>query len=177
MGRFSQIRQGMAFAFAPPAVSELGNAKGFDFQLQDRGGVGHAALMNARNQLLGMAAQDPRLMAVRPNGMEDQPEYRVDVDWTRAGALGVPISTIHNTVSAAFGQRLCQRLHPGRPRQACLCSGRRTPPHAAPQPGSTLLPRPDRRNGPFCFSGQWSLDPGIAPTGALQQLPLHQHLG
>ena len=103
MGAFSQWRDAMVFAFAPPAVVELGNSKGFDFQLQDRGGLGHDALMDARNQLLGMAAQDPRLFGVRPNGMEDVPEYRLDVDWEKAGALGVPISAIHETVRAAFG--------------------------------------------------------------------------
>ena len=103
MRAFSQIRNAMVFAFPPPAVIELGNAKGFDFQLQDRGGLGHAALIAARNQLLGMAAQDPRLIRVRPNGMEDVPEYRIDVDWEKAGALGVPITAIHNTIAAAFG--------------------------------------------------------------------------
>ncbi|MDD2237349.1 MAG: efflux RND transporter permease subunit, partial [Kiritimatiellae bacterium] len=64
---------------------------------------GHEALMQARNQLLGMAAQDPRLASVRPNGMEDVSEYQIDVDWEKAGALGLPISDIHNTISAAFG--------------------------------------------------------------------------
>ena len=103
MAKFSKIRNAMVFAFPPPAVIELGTAKGLDFQLQDRGGLGHEALMAARNQLLGMAAQDPRLTAVRPNGMEDVPEYRVDVDWEKAGALGIPITSIHNTISAAFG--------------------------------------------------------------------------
>ncbi|MGA2171168.1 MAG: efflux RND transporter permease subunit, partial [Terracidiphilus sp.] len=103
MMAFSQIRNAMVFAFPPPAVVELGNARGVDFQLMDRGGVGHAALMNARNQLLGMAAQDRRLVNVRPNGMEDVPEYRIDVDWEKAGALGLPITSIHNTISAAFG--------------------------------------------------------------------------
>ena len=103
MGAFSQIRNAMIFAFPPPAVVELGMAKGFDFQLLDRGGLGHAGLMAARNQLLGMAAQDPVLTKVRPNGLEDVPEYRVDVDWEKAGALGVPITSIHNTISAAFG--------------------------------------------------------------------------
>jgi len=103
MARFAGIRNAMVFAFAPPAVVELGTSKGFDFQLQDRGGIGHQALMNARNQLLGMAAQDDRLTRVRPNGMEDVPQYRLDVDWERAGTLGVPINSIHNTVSAAFG--------------------------------------------------------------------------
>lgn len=103
MGRFSRIRNAMVFAFAPPAVVELGQAKGFDFQLLDRGGLGHAKLMEARNQLLAMAARDPALTKVRPNGLEDVPEYRVDVDWERAGALGVPITSIHNTISAAFG--------------------------------------------------------------------------
>ena len=100
---FSQFRGALVFAFAPPAVLELGNARGVDFQLLDRGGVGHDALMSARNQLLGMAAQDPRLAKVRPNGMEDVSQYRVDVDWDKAGALGVPITAIHDTVSAAFG--------------------------------------------------------------------------
>jgi hydrophobe/amphiphile efflux-1 (HAE1) family protein len=103
MAKFSKIRNAMVFAFPPPSVIELGNARGFDFQLQDRAGLGHKALMAARNQLLGMAAQDPRLKAVRPNGMEDVPEYRVDVDWEKAGALGVPIASIHTTLSAAFG--------------------------------------------------------------------------
>ena len=103
MGEFSKIRNAMVFAFAPPAVIELGMAKGFDFQLLDRGGLGHDELMSARNQLLGMAASDPVLTKVRPNGLEDVPEYRVDVDWEKAGALGVPITSIHNTISAAFG--------------------------------------------------------------------------
>jgi len=81
----------------------LGMAKGFDFQLLDRGGLGHQALMEAQHQLLGIAAKDPRLTAVRPNSMEDVPEYRIDVDWEKAGALGVPITSIHSTISAAFG--------------------------------------------------------------------------
>ena len=103
MAELSKIRNAMVFSFPPPSVIELGNAKGFDFQLQDRGGLGHEALMAARNQLLGMAAKDPRLTAVRPNGMNDVPEYRIEVDWEKAGALGVPITSIHNTISAAFG--------------------------------------------------------------------------
>jgi HAE1 family hydrophobic/amphiphilic exporter-1 len=103
MQAFSQIRNAMVFAFPPPAVIELGQGTGFDFQLLDRGGLGHAELMAARNQLLGMAAQDTRLVRVRPNGLEDVPEYRVDVDWEKAGALGVPITAIHKTISDAFG--------------------------------------------------------------------------
>jgi hydrophobic/amphiphilic exporter-1 (mainly G- bacteria), HAE1 family len=100
---FSQIRNAMVFTFPPPSVIELGMATGFDFQLLDRGGLGHEKLMAARNQLLGMAFQDKRLTKVRPNGMEDIPEYRIDVDWQKAGALGVPIASIHSTISAAFG--------------------------------------------------------------------------
>jgi HAE1 family hydrophobic/amphiphilic exporter-1 len=81
----------------------MGNARGVDFQLLDRGGLGHAALMNARNQLLGMAAKDPRLANVRPNGMEDVPQFRIDVDWEKTGAMGIPLPSIHNTIAAAFG--------------------------------------------------------------------------
>ncbi len=103
MMAFSQIKGAMVFAFPPPPVIELGQATGFDFELLDRGGMGHEKLMMARNQLLGMAAKDPRLVRVRPNGMEDVPEYRVDIDWEKAGALGVSIASIHDTISSAFG--------------------------------------------------------------------------
>ncbi len=103
MGALSGIKNAMVFVFPPPAVLELGMATGFDFQLLDRGGLGHQALMGAQYQLLGIASQDKRLTAVRPNSMSDVSEYRIDVDWDRAGALGVPITSIHRTLSAAFG--------------------------------------------------------------------------
>ncbi|MFO7598690.1 MAG: efflux RND transporter permease subunit [Candidatus Desulfacyla sp.] len=103
MVRLAKIRNARVFAFAPPAVTELGTSVGFDFQLQDRGGLGHDKLMDARNQLLGMAAKDDRMTRVRPNGMEDVAQYRIDVDWEKAGALGVPISSIHNAITTAFG--------------------------------------------------------------------------
>jgi hydrophobe/amphiphile efflux-1 (HAE1) family protein len=103
MAAFSRIRGAMIFVFPPPPVVELGNATGFDLQLLDRGNLGHQGLTAARNQLLGMAAKDPRLAKVRPNGMEDVPEYHIDVDWEKAGALGVPITSIHSTITAAFG--------------------------------------------------------------------------
>jgi HAE1 family hydrophobic/amphiphilic exporter-1 len=103
MREFSKIRNALVFVFPPPAVVELGNAKGIDFQLQDRGGLGHDGLMAARKQLLDMAAKDPRLARVRPNGLDDVPEYRINVDTEKAGALGVPITAIYNTISVAFG--------------------------------------------------------------------------
>jgi len=103
MGAFSQYKDGMIFAFTPPAVMELGNASGFDLQLQDRGGLGHDALMAARNQLLGMAAQDPSLMAVRPNGQDDTPQLQVVVDQAKAEAFGLSIADINDTLSTAWG--------------------------------------------------------------------------
>ena len=103
MMAFSQIKDGMAFAFAPPAVIEMGSSNGFDFQLQDRAGLGHDKLMEARNQLLGMAAQNKTLIAVRPNGQNDNPEYQLDIDERRAGALGLSMSDINDTLSTAWG--------------------------------------------------------------------------
>ncbi|CAN5418535.1 efflux RND transporter permease subunit [soil metagenome] len=103
MARFMSYREAMAFAFAPPAVVELGNASGFDFELIDQGGVGHEKLMEARNQLLGLAAQDPRLVAVRPNGLNDEPQYRIDIDREKASALGLTIADINATLSTAWG--------------------------------------------------------------------------
>ncbi len=100
---FQKISAGMAIAFAPPAVQELGNATGFEFQLVDRGGIGHQKMLEARNQLLGMAAADKRLAQVRPNGLEDTPQLKLDVDQAAAGALGIAQSDINATISTAMG--------------------------------------------------------------------------
>jgi HAE1 family hydrophobic/amphiphilic exporter-1 len=105
MPKFADINQALVFAFALPAVAELGTAQGVEMELIDRGNNGHQVLMEAREKLLQMARQDPRLSprTVRANGLEDVPEYRVDVDWDKAGALGVPIKAIHSTIATAFG--------------------------------------------------------------------------
>ena len=103
MKAFSQYRDGLAFAFVPPAVLELGVANGFDFQMQDRGGLGHEKLMEARNQLLGMAMKNPKLVAVRPNGQDDSPQFKLDIDDVRAGALGVSLSQVNDVLSTAWG--------------------------------------------------------------------------
>ncbi len=100
---FFSFRDAMVFAFAPPAVLELGNATGFDVFLQDRGGVGHEKLMEARNQFLGMAAQSKKLMQVRPNGLNDEPQFQLTIDDERASALGITLSDINNTLSIALG--------------------------------------------------------------------------
>ncbi len=86
-----------------PAMPELGVTAGFNLQLKDAGGNGHAKLIEARNMILGMAAQDPRLAGVRPNGQEDTPQYRVIVDHAQAGAMGVSISEINSTMGIAWG--------------------------------------------------------------------------
>ncbi len=105
MGRFMQIKDAMVFALAPPPVTELGTTGGFNLYLKDNQGQGHEALMAARNQLLGLAAQNPLLMQVRPNGQEDTPQFRIDVDNAKAAALGVSIAEINNTLSLAWGGR------------------------------------------------------------------------
>jgi hydrophobe/amphiphile efflux-1 (HAE1) family protein len=100
---FSRINDARVFAFIPPAVQELGNANGFDFELEDQAGLGHAALEQAGGQLLGMAAQNHLLFGVRPNGQEDAPQLHVAIDLARAGALGLAQSDISDTLSTAWG--------------------------------------------------------------------------
>ncbi|MCM2312679.1 MAG: efflux RND transporter permease subunit [Steroidobacteraceae bacterium] len=103
MAALGQIKDAFAFAFAPPAMPELGLATGFAFFLKDNAGQGHEALVAARNQMLGAAAQSPLLANVRPNGQEDTPQFRIDVDEAKAGALGLQTSAINSTLSAAWG--------------------------------------------------------------------------
>jgi multidrug efflux pump len=103
--RFKTIADAQAFAFAPPAVFELGNATGFDLELLDNANQGHDKLMQARNQLLGMARHDPQLRQVRANGLDDEPQYQFNVDWEKASAFGLTITDINNTLSAAWGSQ------------------------------------------------------------------------
>ncbi|EPO1790502.1 multidrug efflux RND transporter permease subunit AcrB [Cronobacter turicensis] len=104
MARFSQIKDAMVFAFNLPAIVELGTATGFDFELIDQGNLGHDKLTQARNQLLGEAAQHPDLLSqVRPNGLEDTPQFKIDIDQEKAQALGVSISDINTTLASAWG--------------------------------------------------------------------------
>ncbi len=105
MGALGQIKDAMVFAFPPPPLPELGRAQGFAFYLQDNIGQGHAALIAARNQFLGAAAQSKLLANVRPNGQEDTPQFRLDIDEVKAGALGLSMSAINETLQVAWGGR------------------------------------------------------------------------
>jgi multidrug efflux pump len=100
---FFPIRDAQIYALVPPSVQSLGNATGFDIQMQDRGNVGHDGLIQARNMLLGMAAQNPMLAGVRPNSLDDTPQLHIDIDQAKAGALGIALSDINQTLSAAWG--------------------------------------------------------------------------
>ncbi|HEX7749661.1 MAG TPA: efflux RND transporter permease subunit [Bordetella sp.] len=97
------IHDAQIAVFAPPAVMELGNATGFDFMLEDQAGLGHQALLAARNQLLAQAMHDPKLMAVRPNGVEDAAQYKLNIDREKAKALGVSVSDLDSVLSIAWG--------------------------------------------------------------------------
>ncbi|HEV8239013.1 MAG TPA: efflux RND transporter permease subunit [Thermoanaerobaculia bacterium] len=105
MGALMQIKDAMVFAFPPPPIFELGTSSGFDFYLKDLRGQGHDALTAARNQFLGMASQSKLLQNVRPNGQEDTPELRVDVDIAKAGALDLDIGEVNETLALAWGGR------------------------------------------------------------------------
>ncbi|MBG4313322.1 multidrug efflux RND transporter permease subunit MexB [Pseudomonas aeruginosa] len=100
---FFSFKDAMVFAFAPPSVLELGNATGFDLFLQDQAGVGHEVLLQARNKFLMLAAQNPALQRVRPNGMSDEPQYKLEIDDEKASALGVSLADVNSTVSIAWG--------------------------------------------------------------------------
>ena len=102
-GALSQIRDAIIFPVNPPPIRELGNATGFTFRLQDRGGLGHNALLAARNQLLGLASKSQLIKGVRPEGLEDAPQLQLDIDRSKANALGVSFADINSTLSNAIG--------------------------------------------------------------------------
>lgn len=100
---FKKIPEARIIASSPPAINGLGTSSGFDMELQDHAGHGHAALMAARDELLEMAAKDPQLSRVRHNGLDDSPQLQIDIDQTKAQALGVSVDTINDTLSTAWG--------------------------------------------------------------------------
>src|SRR5580658_10245898 len=100
---FADTQEAKVFGFPPPAALELGNATGFDFELIDKAGLGHEALMQARNQLLALAAKDPLLARVRANGLVDEPQYRMSIDREKASAQGLTLSDINDTIQSAWG--------------------------------------------------------------------------
>ncbi|QFZ83076.1 efflux RND transporter permease subunit [Variovorax paradoxus] len=102
-GALSGIRDAFIYPLSPPPIPELGNASGFSFRLQDRAGAGHEALINARNQLLGMASQSKILAQVRPDGLEDAPQLEIDIDRDKANALGVSFDAINSALSTSLG--------------------------------------------------------------------------
>ncbi len=104
MGYFmTQINEASVYAIVPPPIIELGTASGFNLQLQDAGGIGHEKLLEARNMLLGMAAQSDVVTGVRPNGLEDSPQFKVNIDYDAASAMGVNTSTINSLLASAWG--------------------------------------------------------------------------
>ncbi|WP_435234821.1 efflux RND transporter permease subunit [Psychromonas sp. PT13] len=103
MGYFSQYKQASIFAFNSPAIRELGTSSGFDFYLEDVGNISHDKLIEIRNQLLGQAAQSPILAKVRPNGLEDNAQFYLDIDYEKAKAFGIEVADINQTLSIAWG--------------------------------------------------------------------------
>ena len=99
----SVLKDAMVFTIFPPPIRELGNASGFDLQLVDQAGLGHNALMLARNKLLYAASKNPLLIGVRPNGLNDVAQYKIDVDYQKASALGIAISDINQTIQSGWG--------------------------------------------------------------------------
>jgi len=102
-GALMGVRDAFIYPLSPPPIPELGTASGFSFRLQDRGGAGHQALVNARNQLLGMASKSPILAQVRPDGLEDAPQLQIDIDRDKANALGVSFDSINSVLSTSLG--------------------------------------------------------------------------
>jgi HAE1 family hydrophobic/amphiphilic exporter-1/multidrug efflux pump len=101
-GAFSQIQDAMVFPVVPPAVIELGNVSGFDFHLQARTGQTNDELVQARNQLLGMAAQSPLIASARPNGLESAAQFDIDIDWRKAGAMGISAADVSSLLYTAW---------------------------------------------------------------------------
>src|SRR5262249_39566924 len=101
--KFSHLETAMVIAYQPPPILELGLVAGFQLQLQDPAGLGHERLNQARNELLAAAAKDPVLARVRPGGLEDRPEFKLEVDDAKASAFGLALDDVNGSISSTWG--------------------------------------------------------------------------
>jgi hypothetical protein len=136
--------------------------------LQDIAGAGHSRLMEVRNQLLGLAAQEQAAHGHAPNGQEDTPQYSVEIDQEKASALTLPLAASTRRCRPP-GAHLCQRLHRSRPRQEGLCAGRCALPHAAGGFGRWYVRNSGRRDGAVLGLLHRALELWLAAPGALQR--------
>lgn len=163
MGAFSQFKEGLVFAIAPPAILELGTANGFEYQLVDRSALGHQAIMQARNQMLGMANADPHLMAVRPTGFDDVAQYRLDIDEEKASAFGVPLGLVNQTLAATWGSSYIGDFsHRGRVKRIYMQA--EAPYRMAPEDfGNWYVPNTGGDQVPIdaFVGGEWTFGPSL----------------
>ena len=166
---FSSIKEANVFVFTPPAVTELGNASGFELQLQDRAGLGHDALLAARNQFLDLARKDPRLAKLRAAGLEDTPQFNVDIDQQKAVALGVSIGDVNQTLASTWGVAYVNDfMDKGRTKRVYMQADAPYR-HEPGGPRPLVRPQPGRRDGAAVRHRLHPLDLRVAQAGALQR--------
>jgi multidrug efflux pump len=175
-GALMRVRDAFIFALSPPPIPELGTASGFNFRLQDRGGNGRAALIAARNQLLGAASQSKVLAGVRPDGLEDAPQLQLDIDRDRAQALGVGFDAINAVLSTALGSSYVNDFPQPWPPAARGGAGRCPQPHATGRPAEAQRTQCARGSGAAGSVCQYPLDQRADADHPLQRLPGHADL-
>ena len=172
MGKFMKFKDAFAFAFAPPAVLELGTATGFDVRLVDRAGLGHETLMGARDQLLGMSMQNSVVTKVRPNGLDDMPMYQIDIDQEKASALGLSLADINASMSTILGSTYVNDfIDKGRVKKVFV-AGRRALPHAARRREPLVCTQRARRHGAVLRLLHYAVDARFAKARAFQRLAI-----
>ncbi|SOE50559.1 RND efflux system, inner membrane transporter CmeB [plant metagenome] len=96
-------RDAMVITVIPPAISSLGNASGFDFRLQDRGGAGAEALAQATADLMGLAMKSDVLGDIRITGLGPGQQLSLTIDREKAAALGVDFNEAATLLSTSVG--------------------------------------------------------------------------
>ena len=161
------ITEAQVFPLVPPAVRELGVSTGFDLQLEDRGNLGHEKMIQARNQLLALAARNSKLQSVRPASLDDTQQLHIDIDQQKANALGIATSRHQFDLVGGVGRKLRQQFYRPRPRQACLYARRCALPDVAGRSEPLVCARQDRNHGSILILRARQLDVGAGIADAL----------
>jgi len=107
------IRKVDAFGIVipPPTVRGLGNGGGFKMEVQDRAGLGYAALEQATWELAFAAGAEKEIGQAFTPFTSSGPQFYADINREKALMLGVPLENLFQTLEVYLGSSFVNELN------------------------------------------------------------------
>ena len=94
---------GLAIAFNPPSIRGLGSSGSMETYVQSRSDTDPLHLFAAVNLFIEALKKEPRLAGINTFFRPTVPQLFIEVDEAKAMSLGIPISSIYDTLQSTMG--------------------------------------------------------------------------